>query len=167
MLLVLSSLSSSWTMFCLIWRRIQDTSIKASSSLMDLRTCGINGDDVPKQITVHRQSSFSRKASSLKRFSLFVNTDPTAYSVSAYHIISPPLYNISMPFLCTIKIEIIFKGVILTRNLKKGKKFVFQIQIRRVYWNIFYGLHSSVLLVQHCVEWCSVLLDTTNNILCV
>ena len=42
----------------------------------------MDGDDTgPKSVTVHRQSSFSRKAASLKRLSRFV-AEPNTYSVS-------------------------------------------------------------------------------------
>ena len=61
-------------------RRVQ--TLHTSNSLMDLRSCGMDGDNTgPKSVTVHRQSSFSRKAASLKRLSRFV-AEPNTYSVS-------------------------------------------------------------------------------------
>lgn len=55
--------------------------LHTSNSLMDLRSCGTDGDDTgPKTVTVQRQSSFSRKAASLKRLSRFVS-EPNSYSV--------------------------------------------------------------------------------------
>lgn len=49
--------------------------LKSSNSLMDLRDCGIDGDDAPKSTTIQRHSSFNRKTVSLKRLSRFVTPD--------------------------------------------------------------------------------------------
>lgn len=59
--------------------------LKTSNSLMDLRTCGINGgDNAPKEVTVRRQSSFNKKATSLKRFSRLVSAESATCPVSSF-----------------------------------------------------------------------------------
>ena len=78
MLLLLLSLCDD-TLLLSSARRVQ--TLHTSNSLMDLRSCGMDGDDTGhKSVTVHRQSSFSRKAASLKRLSRFV-AEPNSYSV--------------------------------------------------------------------------------------
>ena len=55
--------------------------MKLSSSLIDIQTCA---DETSKQITVCRQSSLSRRAASLKRFSIFIASDSTECLVSTF-----------------------------------------------------------------------------------
>ena len=61
--------------------------LKTSNSLMDLRACG-TGEEATKPVTIQRQSSFSRKAASLKRFSRYVTAnEPTNCPVSLFNIV--------------------------------------------------------------------------------
>lgn len=91
--------------------------LKSSNSLMDLRNCGIDGDDVPKSVTVQRHSSFNRKTVSLKRLSRFVTPD------SATNPVSTLVYHTAPNFHTIHRNHEIFPNIFLTAVYSKELDF--------------------------------------------